>query len=90
MNRFKQLCRDVAAVSKVLTFSDFAKAAANGAGALQHTPYGAWVGAILGISAIASQTAVTITQDLMHKAEAQRVVPPPANASSSAKPKPKT
>ncbi len=69
MNVFKKLCRDIAAIPKILTFSDIAKAAASGASSWQNTPGGAWVGAILGVSVEASKRALEISSDLIAKAE---------------------
>lgn len=69
MGLFKNLCRDIAAIPKILTFSDIAKAASNGASCWQNTPGGAWVGAILGVSVEASKRALEISTGLMSKAE---------------------
>lgn len=69
MGAFKKLCRDIAAIPKILTFSDIAKAAANGASSWQNSPGSAWVGAILGVSMEASKRALEISTDLMSKPE---------------------
>jgi hypothetical protein len=68
MGVFKNFCRDVAAIPKILTFSDIAKAASSGAASWQNTPGGAWVGAILGVSIEASKRALEVSTGLMSKA----------------------
>lgn len=84
MGLFKNLCRDIASVPKVLTFSDIAKAASNGAASWQNTPGGAWVGAILGISMEASKRALEVSTNLMSNAEKQGL----GSVSVAPKPKP--
>lgn len=77
MGLFKDICRDVAALPKILTFSDIAKAASNGASCWQNTPGGAWVGAILGVTMEASKRVQQVSHDLMAKADNKPAVTKP-------------
>lgn len=87
MGIFKNLCRDIAAIPKVLTFSDIATAASNGASSWQNTPGGAWVGAILGVSIEASKRTFEISTDLMSKTENPGPVITESDTTSGPKPK---
>ncbi len=69
MGFFKNLCKDIVAIPKILTFSDIAKAASVGASSWQNTPGGAWVGAVLGVSIEASKRALEISNGLMAKSD---------------------
>lgn len=93
MGLFKNLCRDIAAIPKILTFSDIAKAASNGASSWQNTPGGAWVGAILGVSMEASKRALEVSTSLMSKAgntgQGNTSSVAPTTAPAAPKPKPK-
>jgi hypothetical protein len=88
MGVFKNFCRDVAAIPKILTFSDIAKAASSGAASWQNTPGGAWVGAILGVSIEASKRALEVSNNLMAKGQNAGHVNIGGMAAPSPKPKP--
>lgn len=69
MQKFKQVCREMAADQRILTFSQLAKAATEGAlvGQKINSPV---IGAVLGMSLQAGKQAVYITQDLLDQIEA--------------------
>lgn len=66
MEPLKELCREMARDPDIMTFSDIAKAAANGAvaGHKAQIPGGALSGAILGVSFEASKRVVIITRKI--------------------------
>lgn len=71
MSFIKDLCRDMAQDSRILTFSDIGSAAAKGALAGQkvNNPL---AGAVIGVSIIASKRAVQISNELMHELKTRK------------------
>lgn len=71
-NPIKQLCAYITAEPNVLTFTDIARAASEGAAAWPGRPRDAWAGALLGISLEASKRVVKITEGFILTLEAEK------------------
>ncbi len=96
MEKFAEICRDMAEQKPALTFSELATAAAEGviAGHKAAGANGALVGAMLSMSVAASQRALQLSEEMLHTLQyrnaprnrsggaPQEVTPPQASTSS--------
>lgn len=82
MASIKKICQEMAATPQILTFSEIAQAAANGAvlGQKVNSPL---IGAVLGVSLEAGKRAVLITEELLQQMHQD---PKPKNPKKTKKP----